>query len=70
MHVINAEGDIVEGQPLTTEEVEILSELSSGGINNASGGYIASRDEKKIAYHLISKYRLTRREEPTEEATL
>jgi hypothetical protein len=64
MHVIDKDGNIIEGQSLTPEEVEILSELSTGEINLAASGYIPERDEKKIAAMLISKYKLTRRETP------
>lgn len=62
MQVIDKEGNIVEGQPLTQEEVEILTALSESELNAVAGVYISSRDAKKIASHLISNYRITRRE--------
>ena len=61
MHIIDKEGNIIEGQVLSPEELEILTELSTGGINAVTTGYIPERDESKIAYMLISKYLISRR---------
>jgi len=66
MHVIDKDGTIIEGQPLTPEELDILNELTEGGgINNASVSYVQGRDVSKIAAYLISKFHLSRREVPS-----
>ena len=61
MHIIDKEGNIIEGQVLSPEELEILTELSTGGINAVTSGYTPEREERKIAQMLISKYFIARR---------
>jgi hypothetical protein len=68
MKIINKDGEIIEGQPLTEDEVEILTELTTGGaLCLASGSYIMSRDAGKIAHYLIATFEMKRRIQPVAE---
>ena len=75
MHIIDKDGNIVEGQALTPEEVLVMKELTEdhGLIYGASSSYIPSRDIAKIAKVLIANFHITRRvnaEVATEEVCL
>jgi hypothetical protein len=62
MHIIDENGKIVEGQPLTAEEVSILTELNAT-ISWGSGTYVTSSDRQRFAAFLIGKFLISRRPE-------
>ena len=63
MTIIDKEGNIIEGQALTEEEVCILTELtdSGRGIYAASMDYIARQPIARIAQYLIATFEMKRR---------
>lgn len=66
MYIINKDGELIEGQELTDDEVSILKEITTphAGIHDASGEYIRSQGIAKIAHYLIENFHLSRREGP------
>jgi hypothetical protein len=60
MHIIDKDGNIIEGQELSPEEVEMLSDISSG-IANASRDYLRLESRSKIIQYLITNFHITRR---------
>lgn len=66
MKIITAEGKVIEGQPLTDEEVSILAELVPA-INDKARNYIREEDCKLVSQHIISTYFITRRNPVVEE---
>ena len=63
MFIIDEKGELIEGQPLTEEEVNIYKELNEpgAGIYAASRDYIARSSIARIAQYLIGKFEMKRR---------
>lgn len=63
MHIIDKDGNIIEGQELTEEQISLIEELGGnhGVIYSASSSYIPERDCRKIAIHLATNYHISRR---------
>ena len=63
MFIIDDRGELIEGQPLTEDEVNIYKELNEpgAGIYAASRDYIARSSIARIAQYLIGKFEMKRR---------
>lgn len=64
MFIIDKDGKVIEGQELTTEEVDILKQLTGDEENSIRGfstGYVNDSDRRRIARGLIENFRISRR---------
>jgi len=60
MHIMTADGNIVEGKELTAEEASIAGGLIGEDLNQ-NGVYLTSSERRHIANFLISTFHMARR---------
>jgi hypothetical protein len=62
MHIIDGSGNIIEGKPLTQEQVDLIAQLggSTGEIYTCSDSYLTARSCHKIAIYLVTNFDMKR----------
>lgn len=66
MHILTKEGKVIEGEPLTADQLEAHTELPRI-IGECPGVYIALHDRKTLTLHLMANLDIKVRPEPIVE---
>jgi len=66
MHILTKEGKVIEGEPLTADQLEAHAKLPDI-IGDCSGVYIALRDREVLTLHLMAHLDIKVRPEPVVE---